>query len=67
MPVEILPGFLKMFAMVLPNGASQYGLTQVLVHKKGLADVLGQVGVVWGWAVVTLGAAVWFEARRMKT
>jgi len=66
MPVEILPGFLKTTAMALPNGASQFGLTQILVHKKGLADVSAQIGLVWMWAVATLGAAVWFEGRRLR-
>lgn len=64
---EFLPSFLKTIAHVVPNGVAQQGLVDVLVHKKGLADVGPGVLTVWIWAAGLMGYAILAERRRLTT
>lgn len=60
---ELLPSFLRTIAHVVPNGAAQQGLVDVLTHGKGMADIAGAAGMVWMWALLALGFAVVAERR----
>ena len=66
-PADQYPPFLQAVAMVVPNGAAQQGFIDVLVRKLPLAQIGGRLGVTWAWALVTMGLAVFFERRRLRS
>lgn len=65
-PAEQYPPLLRGVAGIVPNGAAQQAFIDVLVHKMGFAGIGGRLGVTWAWALVTIGAAVYFERRRLR-
>jgi ABC-2 type transport system permease protein len=66
-PAEQYPPFLRSLAMLVPNGAAQQGFIDVLVHKAPLAALGGRLAVVWAWGLATMGLAVFFEQRRLRS
>ncbi len=60
---ELLPSFLRTIADVVPNGAAQQGLVDVLSHGKSLPAIIGAAGTVWLWAAAVLGWAIFAERR----
>lgn len=51
-PLEITPPFYQTVVRVLPSTWAMTGLTNLLVRGQGLADVLPQVAILLGFAVV---------------
>jgi ABC-type multidrug transport system permease subunit len=66
-PAEQYPPFLRSVAVLVPNGAAQQAFIDVLVHKVPLSGLAGRLGVTWIWGFVTLGLAVFFERRRLRS
>ena len=66
MPAESYPAWLQRIAFVLPNGAAQQGLVDLLVHQRTLAGVAGRIGTTWAWGIVVLLGAVILERRRLS-
>lgn len=62
---ENLPSFLQAISHVVPNGAAQQGLVDLLVHERSFGDVAHFAGTVWLWAVVVLAYAVAAERRSL--
>lgn len=65
-PLEQYPPFLQRIALMTPNGPAQQGLVDVLVHKKGLMDVVGHLGTLWIWGLVLIAMAFVLERRTMN-
>lgn len=65
-PLEEFPPLLQRIAMMTPNGPAQQGLVDVLVHKKGLADVAFNIVSVWTWAVALIATAIVLERRTIE-
>lgn len=63
-PAESYPPFLRSLAYALPNGATQQGMVDVLIHQRALAGIAGRAAIVWAWSIATLAAAVLVERRR---
>ena len=57
-PAETYPPFLRSVAFLMPNGAAQQGLVDVLAHGQTLAQVSGRVLTTWIWALVLVVTAV---------
>ena len=66
-PAEQYPPLLRALALLLPNGAAQQGLVDVLAHGRTLLEVSARVLNVWTWAGALLAAAVALEARRLMS
>jgi ABC-type multidrug transport system permease subunit len=57
-PAETYPPFLRSLAFLMPNGAAQQGLIDVLAHGQTLAQVSGRVLTTWIWALALTVTAV---------
>jgi ABC-2 type transport system permease protein len=66
-PAEQYPPVLRGLATIVPNGAAQQGFIDVLVHKIPLAGIAGRLAVTWAWGAATLGLALIFERRRLRS
>jgi len=66
-PAEQYPPFLRSVAALVPNGAAQQGFIDELVHKVPIAELAGRLGVTWAWGLATMGLAVFFERRRLRS
>lgn len=64
MPLEMYPPFLRRVAELLPNGAAQKGMVDILVQRRGPLELLPAAVVVWLWAAATLLIAFAVERRR---
>lgn len=65
MPLEMYPPFLRRVAELLPNGAAQRGMVDILLQRRPALALLPSAGVVWLWAAATLLVAFAVERRRM--
>jgi ABC-2 type transport system permease protein len=63
-PADILPGFLRTVAFVVPNGAAQQGFVDVLARGRTLTEASGRILVTWGWALAMLALAAAGSGRR---
>jgi ABC-type multidrug transport system permease subunit len=66
-PAEQMPPFLFRVAQIVPNGAAQQGLIDVLAHGESFVEASGRMLTVWVWAVATMTAALILTRRRMVT
>jgi len=66
-PLSAYPPFLRAAAYILPNGAAQAGMSEVLIGLGNLREFSLCAGTVWLWAVVLVGTAIILQARRMRT
>jgi ABC-2 type transport system permease protein len=57
-PIEVFPDFVRTIAHVTPHAWAIDAFHELLLNGGGLGDVLPQVGVLLGFAVVLLGLAV---------
>ena len=64
-PAEGYPPFLRSIAYIVPNGAAQQGMVNILAHKWTLVQIGPQATTTWIWAVLMLSAAIFFERRRL--
>jgi ABC-2 type transport system permease protein len=58
-PLEVFPSTMERIAHVTPHAWAVEGLTDVILENAGLMDVLTQVAVLAGFAVVLLTLATW--------
>jgi ABC-2 type transport system permease protein len=58
-PLEVFPSTMERIAHVTPHAWAVEGLTDVILENAGLTDVLTQVAVLAGFAVVLLTLATW--------
>jgi ABC-2 type transport system permease protein len=58
-PLEVFPSTMERVAHVTPHAWAVEGLTDVILENAGLTDVLTQVAVLAGFAVVLLTLATW--------
>jgi ABC-2 type transport system permease protein len=58
-PLEVFPGTARRLAHVTPHAWGNDAFSQLLRHGGTLADVLGDVGVLLGFAAVLLALATW--------
>jgi ABC-type multidrug transport system permease subunit len=65
-PAENYPPALRALSYLIPNGAAQQGIVDVLVHGRTLAQVMARAAVVWSWGLAILAAAVLVERRRLR-
>lgn len=65
-PAESYPPFLRAVAFVVPNGAAQQGMIDVLVHQRSFAQIGGRLAVTWAWGLVLLASAVLAERRTVR-
>jgi ABC-2 type transport system permease protein len=52
MPVAIMPGFLKSISRFTPHSWAMQGFQQILVRGSGIMDILPQIGVLTGFALL---------------
>jgi ABC-2 type transport system permease protein len=65
-PAEQYPPFMQQLAVLVPNGAAQQGFIDVLVHHRSIAELGLRLAVTWGWGLMMVGMAVFFDKRRMR-
>jgi ABC-2 type transport system permease protein len=58
-PLEVFPSTMERVAHVTPHAWAVEGLTDVILENAGLTDVLTQVAVLAGFAVVLVTLATW--------
>jgi ABC-type multidrug transport system permease subunit len=63
-PADNYPPFLQSVALAMPNGATQQGMINLLVHGQRPRDVVGLLATSWTWGVVGMTIAVLFERTR---
>jgi ABC-type multidrug transport system permease subunit len=63
-PIESYPPFLRRVAELLPNGAAQRGMVDILVHRRPAAELAPGAAVVWVWAAAALLLAFLVERRK---
>jgi ABC-2 type transport system permease protein len=61
-PLEIVPGWMRKVAFLLPTGWGYDGLNRVMALNSGLRDIVPHVAVLLGIAAVTL----WLSIRRLS-
>jgi len=66
-PAEQYPPFLRWLASIVPNGAAQQGMVDLLVRGKTLFDLLPQVALVWLSGLGLLAVAYFVERRRLAS
>lgn len=59
-PISVLPGWLRNFSFILPITYSLKGIRMCLLANAGLRDVLSQILVLSGFAVVLLPLSLFF-------
>lgn len=65
-PLEIFPSTARTIAHITPHAWANDAFSKLLVHGGDLVSVLPQVGVLLGFAAVTMTAAMW-RLRRALT
>lgn len=65
LPLELFPDTLRTIAMVTPHAWAYEALAEVQRHDAGLVDLLPQLGVLAGMAVVVLLLASWGLRRSL--
>jgi len=63
-PAESYPPFLRSVAHIVPNGAVQQGMVDVLVHQRSFAAIAGRMLTIWIWGIAMLLAAFVLQRRR---
>lgn len=66
-PAESYPPFLRSIGYLMPNGAAQQGMVDILAHHGTLAQVVPRAATTWIWGILALSAAIFFERRRLVT
>jgi ABC-2 type transport system permease protein len=65
-PLEVFPSAVRSVAHITPHAWANDAFSKLLEHGAGVVDVLPQVGVLLGFAAVTVGLATW-RLRRAVT
>jgi len=65
-PLEVFPPTVRSVAHLIPHAWGNDAFSTLLTHGGGLADVLGDVGVLLGFAAVLLALGTW-RLRRALT
>jgi len=63
-PADNYPPFLRAVALAMPNGATQQGMINLLVHGQGPGDVTRLLLTCWTWGVGAMAIAVLLERTR---
>jgi ABC-2 type transport system permease protein len=64
-PLEIVPPFMRTLGHIFPHAWAVDAWTELLSRGGGLADIVGQLGVLAAFAAVLLAAASWRLRRRL--
>ncbi len=62
-PLEVFPPLMKKVALITPHAWAMQGFTELIRRNAGFFDVLPELGVLLGFAVVLLVAASWSLRR----
>ena len=62
-PLEVFPKTARLIAHVTPHAWANEAFSKLLQHGRGLGSVLPDVGVLFGFALVAIIAAIW-QLRR---
>jgi ABC-type multidrug transport system permease subunit len=62
-PLDLYPASIRPLATLVPNGAAQQAIVDVL-RGRGLADIVGLVATTWFWGALAIGLAAYLEHRR---
>jgi ABC-2 type transport system permease protein len=65
MPIEMYPPVLRRVAELLPNGAAQRGMVDILVQRRPALELVPAAAVVWLWATGSLLLAFVIERRKV--
>lgn len=65
-PLEVFPKTARLIAHVTPHAWANEAFSKLLQHGRGLVSVLPDVGVLFGFALVAITAAIW-QLRRAIT
>ena len=65
-PLEVFPKTARLIAHVTPHAWANEAFSKLLQHGRGLGSVLPDVGVLFGFALVAITAAIW-QLRRAIT
>jgi ABC-2 type transport system permease protein len=65
-PLEVFPKTARLIAHVTPHAWANEAFSKLLQHGRGLVSVLPDVGVLFGFALVAIAAAIW-QLRRAIT
>ena len=65
-PLEVFPKTARLIAHVTPHAWANEAFSKLLQHGRGLGSVLPDVGVLFGFALVAIIAAIW-QLRRAIT
>lgn len=63
-PLDSYPPFLRAIALLLPNGAAQRAMVDLIVNAQPFAHILPSVATVWCWGISALAVAVVLDRRR---
>jgi ABC-2 type transport system permease protein len=65
-PLEVFPKTARLIAHITPHAWANEAFSKLLQHGRGLVSVLPDVGVLFGFALVAITAAIW-QLRRAIT
>ena len=63
-PADNYPPFLRSVALAMPNGATQQGMINLLVHRQAPSHVVGLLGTAWIWGIGGMAIAMVLERTR---